>query len=139
VLTEQIRIPVEEMLTIACRAPSIQNSQPWLWRWDGQELQLLADFSRQLMHTDPAGRDLAMSCGAALHHLQVAAAGLGWRTEVRRLPAPTDRHRLATIAFTTDQARPEAHHLLLAIQARQTDRRPMAGSRLPDRGPRAAG
>ena len=33
-----------------------------------------------------------ISCGAALHHLEVALAAQGWRVRVRRLPDPDDRH-----------------------------------------------
>jgi len=73
------RPPVEDILSLACRAPSVHNSQPWRWRAEGDRIDLFADYRRQLVYADPARRDLMMSCGAALHHLQVAAAGLGWR------------------------------------------------------------
>ncbi len=43
-----LRRPFEEILTLACRAPSVHNTQPWLWRLNGNQLQLFADGSRQL-------------------------------------------------------------------------------------------
>ena len=55
-------------------APSIHNTQPWRWRVDGSTLDLRAERSRQLAITDPVGRMLAISCGAALHHVRVALA-----------------------------------------------------------------
>jgi len=121
----QTRIPVEEMLTLASRAPSVQNSQPWLWRLTGDQLDLFADVSRQLAYADPTGRDLLISCGAALHHLQVVAAGLGWRPRVTRMPHREDPHHLATITFEPGTGSSEAYAAMRAISARQTDRRPM--------------
>jgi hypothetical protein len=47
--------------------------------------------------TDPDARDLMISCGAALHHLQVAAAGLGRRARVTRFPDPSDHELLAAV------------------------------------------
>jgi hypothetical protein len=118
------RVPIEEMLTIACRAPSVENTQPWLWRWDGSELVLLADFSRQLVQADPAGRDLVISCGAALHHLQVTALAMAWQPVVQRIPH-ADGRTLASIRFEPTQVGLREHRLMLAIEGRATDRRAM--------------
>ena len=126
------RRPIEELLTLACRAPSVHNSQPWLWRQKGDELELFSDPSRQLVHTDPDGRDLVLSCGAALHHLQVAARGLGWRAEVRRLPDPTNPRHLASIGFEPMVKEPGAVDEMLAISARQTDRRRFTSWPVPE-------
>ncbi len=57
---------VAAALDLAVRAPSVHNSQPWRWRFDGGTLELFADRSRQLPATDPQGRGLVLSCGAAL-------------------------------------------------------------------------
>ena len=77
---------LHRILTKACRAPSVHNSQPWRWRVDGDHVTLLADRTRQLMRADPEGRDLVLSCGAALHHFRVAAAAEGYRPRVVRKP-----------------------------------------------------
>lgn len=51
-------------IAIACRAPSVHNSQPWLW-WIGDDvIQLHADMARWLQVTDGDGRDLLVSCGS---------------------------------------------------------------------------
>lgn len=125
------RLPVEEILSLATRAPSIQNSQPWLWRQSEQQLDLYADFSRQLMHADPTGRDLILSCGAALHHVQVAAEGLGWHPRITRMPHPGDPHHLATITFEPCTGTPEAYDAMRAITSRRTDRHPMTDWSVP--------
>jgi hypothetical protein len=60
----------------ALRAPSVHNTQPRRWRITPSGIELHADGDRHLAATDPDRRDLVLSCGAALHHLQVALAAL---------------------------------------------------------------
>ena len=61
-----------EAVERALRAPSVHNTQPWLWRINPRVIELHADWTRHLAATDPDRRDVLLSCGAALHHLQVA-------------------------------------------------------------------
>ena len=49
-------------IALACRAPSVHNSQPWTWRYDAHNVHLLADLDRLLPATDVRGRDLVVSC-----------------------------------------------------------------------------
>ena len=74
---------------LACRAPSLHNSQPWRWVFENSSLHLFADHARVGRHTDATGREVILSCGAALDHLQVAAAAAGWQVTVRGIPTPT--------------------------------------------------
>ncbi|MEO6083892.1 MAG: hypothetical protein ABIQ18_12395 [Umezawaea sp.] len=46
-------------------APSVCNSQPWRFRLLPDWIELHADPDRALPVTDPAGRELRLSCGAA--------------------------------------------------------------------------
>jgi hypothetical protein len=117
------RPPLDDILERAVRAPSVHNTQPWRWRVNGTQVDLLADYSRQLVYADPARRDLMISCGAALHHFQVAAAGLGWATRVRRLPDASEERHIASIHLSPSRASQEAADLLRALDARRTDRR----------------
>ena len=80
-------------------APSIHNTQPWRWRVDGSTLDLRAERSRQLAVTDPVGRMLAISCGAALDHFVVAMRARGLGSWVRRFPDPQIPSLLASIRF----------------------------------------
>lgn len=116
-------VPIRDLVAVATRSPSVHNTQPWLWYVDGERLTLFADFSRQLEHADPDGRDLVISCGAALHHLQVAAAASGWKAHVRHMPNPYNESQLATISFQSRPASPAALTALDAVKARRTDRR----------------
>jgi hypothetical protein len=110
-------------VALAARAPSIHNSQPWRWSLDATSLHLYADASRLLPATDPDGRDLMLSCGAALHHLQVALAASGWATQVHRFPNPNQPDHLAAVEFLPREPNRDDVTLAAAIQRRRTDRR----------------
>jgi hypothetical protein len=112
-----------EIVEIACRAPSLHNSQPWRWTFADNTLRLFADHHRVGHHTDITGNEVIMSCGAALDHLQVAAAGAGWRTAIERFPDPHDDDCLAAISFC-EAATVATHERTLtgAIPLRHTNR-----------------
>jgi hypothetical protein len=108
-------------------APSIHNTQPWHWRVDGDVLELHTAPTRQLPASDPDGRLMVLSCGAALHHARTALAAEGWQIDVDRLPDPARPSLLARVRATgradTD---PHAMRHLQTIRIRHTDRRPVA-------------
>ena len=79
---------VEMLVALACRAPSVHNSQPWRWTYPEYGLDLYTDSSRLLGVIDPTERQMVMSCGAALDHLHKAAAAFRWTTEIDLLPTP---------------------------------------------------
>lgn len=116
----------------ADRAPSIHNSQPWRWVAGPDAVDLFADPDRPLTATDPDGRDVLLSCGAALHHLLVALAGLGFSARVERFPDPEDPTHLARVRPLDTAPSPGAVRLARAIGRRHTDRRRF-GSRPVDR------
>jgi nitroreductase len=110
-------------------APSIHNTQPWRWRVAGPVLSLYAARQRQLDVTDPVGRMLTISCGAALHHARVAVAAEGWQSTVERVPDPADEDLLARLTVTgRTEVTPEAMRALQTIQIRHTDRRPVSST-----------
>ncbi|MCP9270958.1 Acg family FMN-binding oxidoreductase [Mycolicibacterium arenosum] len=110
---------------LACRAPSLHNSQPWRWVVDRGTLHLFADRARLLPGADSAGRDLLLSCGAALDHLRVAMAASGWETIVGRLPDPQEPDHLAAMTFRRSETVTDAQRRRAdAILRRRTDRSP---------------
>lgn len=114
----------------ALRAPSVHNTQPWRWRITGDGVELYADPLRHLDATDPDRRDLVISCGTALHHLQVALAAAGTAVVVERLPDPEDRNHLATVTVRPGPADPVAAAMSPSIERRRTDRRRMSHTAL---------
>lgn len=121
-----------EAATTAGYAPSVHNTQPWRWRVLPDALELREVRDRQLVATDPEGRLLTISCGAALHHARVAFAAEGWTAVVERLPNPAEPELLARLTGTARTgADPEAMHLVQCMQVRHTDRRPVSDEPIP--------
>jgi hypothetical protein len=118
---------VANAVELACRAPSVHNSQPWHWVVTGDELKLFFEPHRVLHATDLSGREAIISCGAVLDHLRVAVAAAGWRADIERFPNPNDLDHLATISFTPLELVTDAHRARAdAILQRRTDRLPFA-------------
>lgn len=88
-----------DVVDLARRAPSVHNTQPWAWRWDGAALELYADPGRGLAVTDPDGRNLVISCGAALHHARTALHAFGRGVHVERFPEGPDSDLLARLTI----------------------------------------
>src|SRR5947209_6707457 len=115
-----------EAAELARYAPSIHNSQPWLWRVRDGVLDLHLATDRVLSVTDPDARLATLSCGAALHHARTALAAEGLAVEVTRLPDPDDRTHLARLTVTGHRpVEPEAVRLVQTVRVRHTDRRPV--------------
>ena len=134
---------IRAVLSMALRAPSVHNSQPWHWRVGPSSLHLYADDSRHLPNTDPDRRDMLVSCGAALHHCTVALAALGWQAKIRRFPDAADSSHLASIEVQPLAASELEITLAAAISQRRTDRRtfsswPVPGGDIALMGARAA-
>ena len=131
-------------LSLAVRAPSVHNSQPWQWRLGELSLHLYANPDLLLPHTDPDGRDLMLSCGAALNHCVVALAALGWQCRVHRLPNTAEPTHLAALELYPHPAVDLDVTLAAAIPRRRTDRRhysswPVPRADIALMGARAAG
>jgi Nitroreductase family len=110
------------LIELAARAPSVHNTQPWRFTVTGQAIELYADASRQLME-DPAGREMIISCGAALFGLRLAIRSLGCQPEVDLLPEPTQRRLLARVrAGRAAPMTSDERAMLQAVPHRHTHR-----------------
>ncbi len=110
----------------ALRAPSVHNTQPWLWRIGPGAVELHADWTRHLPATDPDRRDVLLSCGAALHHLLVSLAAADMAAHIERLPDPENLAHLATITVQPGRGSADDAALASSIERRRTDRRRMS-------------
>ena len=90
-LTDEARI----LAAAATSAPSVHNTQPWRITVEREKVELLADTDRRLDIADPAGREMLISCGAALFNLRLAAQNVGHDVQVRLLP---DHQRPSLVA-----------------------------------------
>ena len=129
----EARAALERAARASLRAPSVFNTQPWIWHLSGDTLALVSDPTRRLGVTDAEGRLLLLSCGGALHHARVALAAVGWRTEVQRFP---DERRPDLVAQVRVVGRaepdPAATELADAISRRRTDRRAFGDRRVAE-------
>lgn len=125
--THPDRATLDAALSLAIRAPSVHNVQPWRWKVGPASLHLYLDADRQLVHTDPDGRDSMVSCGATLNHCIVALAALGWHGKVRRFPNPAEPTYVASIELQPYVAGDVDIALAAAIPRRRTDRRYFSG------------
>ena len=129
VLTPQ---QLTQVLEVTVRAPSVHNTQPWLFRLDGDVLEVRADRSRQLSVQDPQGRELVLSCGAAAVHAQLAVRGLGLGCDLRWATRPGDPDHVASLTVLSPRpATPSERRLLEATGLRRTDRTVFARAPVP--------
>lgn len=123
---------IRAVLSLAGRAPSVHNTQPWRWRVGSDSLHLFAERGLHLPSTDPDGRDLILSCGITLHHCVVALAALGWQSKIHRMPNPQDPEHLAAVEVYRRPASEMDITLAAAIPRRRTDRRNYSAWSVPD-------
>lgn len=123
------RSSVTAVVEAATLAPSVHNTQPWRFVvGDSSEssvaIELYADRERSLPVLDPTGRQLLVSCGAAVLHADVGARSLGLDVEVSLLP-DADPDHLATLTLRPGQPPSEEEQgLFAATRLRHTQREP---------------
>jgi nitroreductase len=116
---------ITRAVELACRAPSIHNSQPWRWTASSTVVDLFANSHRVVRSHDTSGREAIISCGAALDHFRVAMAAAGWNTNVDQFPNPNKLDHLAMIDFAPlDYVTQAWRDRADAILHRRTDRLP---------------
>jgi hypothetical protein len=86
-------------------APSVHNTQPWWFTADGPRLCLYADPGRRLAVADPDGREMMISCGAALFTIRLALRSLGYIPQTLVLPDPGQPTLVAQVSWR-DRAAP---------------------------------
>ncbi|MGO8960478.1 MAG: hypothetical protein ACLQFR_24355 [Streptosporangiaceae bacterium] len=122
------------LVATAARAPSVHNTQPWKFRVSGNVIELFADPDRQLRRVDPVGRELTISCGAALFGLRLGLRKLGYLAAAELLPDPAQPWLVARVQpdGRAPMSREEAE-LIAALPHRHTHRGPFAPGEIPAR------
>jgi hypothetical protein len=120
------------LLATAGRAPSVHNTQPWRFRVHPSGLDLHADQGRRLRAIDPEGREMLISCGAAVYGLRLGMRQLGYQAAVELLPDPGDPSLLARVRL--GRQAPLSHEewgMLAAVPHRHTHRGPFSPEPIP--------
>jgi len=118
----------------AGHAPSVHNTQPWFFADEGGDrgFELHADPGRRLYLTDPEGRQMVISCGAALFNVRVAVRNLGFRPVVALLPDLARPDFLARVRWGAYAAtNREVAAMERAMLLRHTHRGPFGPGPLP--------
>nr|WP_262379984.1 hypothetical protein [Nonomuraea sp. PA05] len=111
----------------------MHNTQPWTFRLTGEEIGLKADVERQLHVSDASGRELLISCGAALFTMRTVIRCEGYEPIVRVLPDPDRPNLLATVKAGTPARADEATWALGGeIERRRTHRAGFADVPMPE-------
>ncbi|MER5641128.1 nitroreductase family protein [Kitasatospora sp. NPDC002227] len=132
-LTEGVALT---LVTAATAAPSLHNTQPWRFRLDraARTVHVHSAPRLQLPATDPDGRAVHISVGAALRNLQAAAVHQGWEPVTRLLPCPGTPDLLAAVRLAGPPRaallqRPDLHR---AIWRRRSSRLPFTPEPVPE-------
>jgi nitroreductase len=109
----------------AVRAPSLHNSQPWLFRLRDGAIEVLADPSRQLAVADSQGWAVRIACGAATLNARLALTVNGAPPEVMVRPDSAQPDLIARL--TPGPKRPATYaeqDLFAAVPRRFSNRLP---------------
>lgn len=119
-LKEQLRF----LLNYAILAPSKHNTQPWLFHIEDAGVELYADYTRILSVADAHGREMIMSCGAALANLLVALRYFKFSWTMELPTNPGTQHLLARLKVERSNEEPgeEERKLFFALLQRHTNR-----------------
>jgi len=121
----------EYLIATATRAPSVQNTQPWRFTVTESAIELSCDSRRQLL-ADPDGREMLISCGAALYGLRLAVRSLGYLPVVDVMPQPGSPRLLARVTLGAAAPVTAAEdQMLQALPHRHTHRAAFAPDPLP--------
>ncbi len=124
---------VRHIVAFATLAPSVHNTQPWRFVATTDGIDVWADRARLLPATDPEGRELLLSCGAAVLHAELAVRSLGRSCRTELLPTPTEPDLLARLHVGAEQEPDEAERALIAAAPnRHTDREPFDDRAVPE-------
>ncbi len=114
--------PMRALVHGAVLSANPHNTQPWLFRFDGNAVDLFADTKRNIGSMDPFLRETHIGLGCALENLSLTARAIGLYPTVAILPDPADPTHVARVGLVAGAV--EKTPLFEAIGARHTNRGP---------------
>jgi len=111
---------IEKIITLATNAPSGENSQPWRFEREGDNIFLynIPDRDNPIYNYQQSGSHVAH--GALLKNMQIIAGNFGYTVDIELFPLGFESDCVAKISFIGCEE--SVHPLLEAIEKRNTNR-----------------
>lgn len=120
----KLKNQIKSLLKYVLLAPSGYNTQPWKFKLGDNSLEILPDYTRARINTDPEYREFFMSLGAAATNLQVAANHFGLAYEKSYRLDDKNHDYVIIFNFSGQKVTPINSPLFSAIKTRHTNRFP---------------
>jgi hypothetical protein len=121
---------IDALLTAGSLAPSGGNTQPWQATVQGKVIELRLDPTRGSVVLDPCADAAVMALGSFAENVALAASAIGLRTTTD-VHVDESRGPVVRIELEADRS-VMRDELFDVIATRSTNRRPHAGSPIPD-------
>lgn len=126
----KLKNQIKSLLKYVILAPSGYNTQPWKFKLGEDSLEIIPDYTRARLNTDPDYREFYMSLGAAAFNLEVAAKHFGFSYQkFYRLDEKNHRYSIYFL-FSDKKNKVEDSPLFEAISTRHTNRFPYENEKL---------
>jgi hypothetical protein len=122
---------IETLLEAASFAPSTVNTQPWLFKVQGNVIELYMDTQRKLPVSDPLGRQAYISLGACWKNLVLSLESYGLAYTAEELLPAEENKPVASITIQDFIAKKHDEKTTTAIKDRHTNRFPFDHSGIP--------
>ncbi len=119
------------LIKYAIQAPSGYNTQPWKFKLSPDTIEILPDYTRARLSTDPEYREFFMSLGAAAFNLELAAKHFGFSYQKSYLINSKKQENSILFTFDGRILEPEDSPLFDAIPNRHTNRFPYLDQKIP--------
>jgi len=118
---------LKDILKLAIRAPSGDNSQPWKFIWNNQFLQIKNDSTRGRCFFNINEYASFLSCGALIENIRIAASSFSFSIEIK---LKEGNEEIADLKFYKSNIKVDP--LVAAVSIRQTNRFPFKTDAVPD-------
>lgn len=119
-------------LKYAILAPSAWNIQPWKFAIGDNYIDVFEDNERVQNERDPQGRELLVSCGAAIFNLRLAMHHYGLGAQAKYFPSADNKNHLVRLTVSPDSQDNLPSELLACCAKRHSYRRPFDSQRLSE-------
>ena len=128
----ELKNQIKSLLKHVILAPSGYNTQPWKFKLGQNTLEIIPDYTRARLNTDPDYREFFMSLGAAATNLEISAKNIGLSFKKSYRLNDKDNDYAICYKFSDSKNKESyAHPLFKAISQRRTNRSPYLSDRLP--------